>query len=243
MQEYTLQKKGGKILMKKIISILLAVVMCFTMTTVAFAAEEESEDVSKDGIISVLLEAAKIASGLNDEARAALSEELEKLLIEQIAGNNPALQGAAEWLLDKILGLSGADNILDIDKEKAETIADLLMKMYDGDLADAVSNPILKIVISIIPEEVMREAVVWILSDGFGDALQDFIDKYGDGEGTTPPVEEEPEEDFFENLLGTSDILTIFTAAFQALKDIVSEVVDAISVFFNNMETAPEVAA
>ncbi len=229
--------------MKKIISILLAVVMCFSMTTVAFAAEgEENTEVSKDGIISVLLEAAKIASGLNDEARAKMSEELEQLLIGQIAGNNPALQGAAKWILDKVLGLSGADNLLDIDKEQAETIADLLMKMYDGNLADAIDSPILKLVIGLIPEEVMREAVVWILSDGFGDALQDFIDKYGDGEGTTPPVEEEPEEgeDFFENLLGTSDIVTIITAAFQAFKDIFTEVADMISgLFASQPEPAP----
>lgn len=233
--------------MKKIISILLVIVMCFTMSTVAFAAEsqEETEEVSKDGIISVLLEAAKIASGLNDEARAKLSEELEKLLIGQIAGDSAFLQGIAEKVLDKVLGLSGADNLLDIDKAQAETIADLLMKMYDGNLADAIDSPLLKLVIGFIPEEVMREAVVWILSDGFGDALQDFIDKYGDGEGTTPPVEEEPEEEggnFFENLLGTSDVLTIFTAAFQALKDIVSETIDAISALFGS-QTTPEVAA
>ena len=228
--------------MKKIISILLAVVMCFTMTTVAFAAEdqEENTEISKDGIMSVLLEAAKIASDLNDEAREKLSEELEKLLIEQIAGNSPALQGAAEWILDKILGLSGADNILDIDKEKAENIADLLMKMYDGNLADAISNPLLKIVIGLIPKEVMREAVVWILSDGFGDALQDFIGKYGDGE-EAPPVEEEPEEggNFLDNLLGTSDITTIFAAAFQALKDIATEVVDMISGLFGSQPAQP----
>lgn len=228
--------------MKKIISILLAIVMCFTMTTVAFAADsqEETTEVSKDGIMSVLLEAAKIASNLNDEAREKMSEELEKLLIEQIAGNNPALQGAAQWVLDKILGLSGADNLLDIDKNQAEKIADLLMKMYDGNLADAVSNPILKLVIGLIPEDVMREAVVWILSDGFGDALQDFINKYGDGEGeATPPVEEENNGgNILDNFIGESDILVIFTAAFQALKDVFTEVSTMLSGIFGSTVAA-----
>ena len=233
--------------MKKIISILLAIVMCFTMTTVAFAAEEKEEtpEVSKDGIISVLLEAAKIASGLNDEAREKMSEELEKLLIDQIAGDNAFLQGAAEWILDKVLGLSGADNLLDLDKEQAENIADLLMHMYDGNLADAIDSPILKIVISIVPEEFMKEAVVWILSDGFGDALQDFIDKYGDGEdkeeGGEAAKPETPEEEggFNDEVLNNLDPITAVSAIFKAVSDVFAELMDMIAGLFGGATTTP----
>lgn len=214
--------------MKKIISLLLALVMCFTMTTVAFAADEETPEVSEDGIISVLLEAAKIASSLNDEAREKLSEELEKLLIDKIAGDSALLQGAAEWILDKVLGLSGADNLLDLNEEQAEKIAELLMQMYNGNLADAIDNPILKIVIQLIPEEVMKEAVVWILSDGFGNALQDFIDKYEGGEGTTPETPSEDENNS-DDLLETLDIATALAAAFQAIKDVFNEVMAMLS--------------
>ena len=85
--------------MKKIISVLLAIVMCFSMTTVAFAAEEEAPEVSTDSIIAVLLEAAKIASDLNDDARETMSKELEKILVEQIAGDNVFLQQAAQSML------------------------------------------------------------------------------------------------------------------------------------------------
>lgn len=223
--------------MKKIISILLALVMCFTMSTVAFAADEENVEVSKDGIIAVLLEAAKVASNLNDEAREKMSEELEKLLIDQIAGDSAFLQGAAEWILDKVLGLSGADNILDIDKEQAESIADLLMKMYDGNLADAVDSPILKIVINLIPEEVMKEAVVWVLSDGFGDALKDFINKY-EGEGgetETPDTPADKEEEKEEEPI---DVGIALAAAFQAIKDVFNELVEMIKGFLNTQPAA-----
>lgn len=231
--------------MKKIISVLLAIVMCFSMTTVAFAAEEETPEVSKDGIIAVLLEAAKIASDLNDEARKAMSEELEKLLVEQIAGDNIFLQKAAQWILDNALKLSGAENILTLDKEQAEKIAEILTKMYDGEIAEYIDNPIIKLIVGFIPEEVLKEAVVWILSDGFGDALQDFIDKYGDGkEEGKPEVEEKPGNDndsTTSNPLEGMDWGVAITAAIQAVKDVFQLVVDAITSLFGGAEAAPAV--
>ena len=234
--------------MKKIISILLAIVMCFTMTTVAFAAEEEAPAVSEENIIAVLLEAAKIASDLNDEAREKLSEELEKLLIEQIAGDNPILQSAAQWILDKALELSGSDNILSLDKEQAEKIAEMLTKMYDGDIAEYIDNPVIKFIVSFIPEEVFKEAVTWILSDGFGDALQDFIDKYGDGETEEKPeVEGKPENDKNDtetsNPLEGMDWAVAISAAVQALKDVVQMVIDQITAIFGGTQTTPTPAA
>lgn len=231
--------------MKKIISVLLAIVMCFSMTTVAFAAEEETPEVSKDGIIAVLLEAAKIASDLNDEAREAMSKELEKLLVEQIAGDNVFLQKAAQWILDNALKLSGAENILTLDKEQAEKIAEILTKMYDGDIAEYIDNPIIKFIVGFIPEEVLKEAVVWILSDGFGDALQDFIDKYGDGEGENKPeVEEKPDsgnDGATSNPLEGMDWGVAIAAAVQAVKDVFQLVVDAITSLFGGAEAAPAV--
>lgn len=231
--------------MKKIISVLLAIVMCFSVTTVAFAAEEEAPEVSKDGIIAVLLEAAKIASDLNDEAREKMSEELEKLLVEQIAGDNVFLQKAAQWILDNALKLSGAENILTLDKEQAEKIAEILTKMYDGDIAEYIDNPIIKFIVGFIPEEVLKEAVVWILSDGFGDALQDFIDKYGDGESEEKPeVEEKPDsgnDGTTSNPLEGMDWGTAIAAAIQAVKDVFQLVVDAITSIFGGAEAAPAV--
>lgn len=231
--------------MKKIISVLLAVVMCFTMTTVAFAAEEKEPEISKDSIISVLLEAAKIASDLNNEARETLSEELEKILVDQIAGDNIFLQKAAQWILDNALKLSGAENILTLDKEQAEKIAEILTKMYDGDIAEYIDNPIIKIIVGFIPEEVFKEAVVWILSDGFGDTLQDFINKYGDGESTDKPeVEEKPgtdNEGTTSNPLEGMDWGVAIAAAIQAVKDVFQMVVDAITSFFGGAEAAPAV--
>ncbi len=229
--------------MKKVISILLAIVMCFSMTTVAFAAEEEAPEVSKDSIISVLLEAAKIASDLNDEAREAMSEELEKLLVEQIAGDNVFLQKAAQWILDNALKLSGADNILTLDKAQAEKIADVLTKMYDGDIADYIDNPLIKFIVGFIPEEVFKEAVVWILSDGFGDALQDFIDKYGDGETQDKPeVEEKPDGEnngTTSNPLEGMDWGVAIAAAIQAVKDVFQLVIDSITSIFGGAEATP----
>lgn len=230
--------------MKKIISVLLAIVMCFSMTTVAFAAEEEAPEVSKDSIIAVLLEAAKIASDLNDDAREAMSEELEKILVEQIAGDNVFLQQAAQWILDNALKLSGADNLLTLDKAQAEKIAEILTKMYDGDIADYIDNPLVKFIVSFIPEEVFKEAVIWILSDGFGEALQDFINKYGDGEGDVedkPEVEEKPEGDSgnTSNPLDGLDLGVAIAAAVQALKDVVQLVIDSITALFGGAEAAP----
>lgn len=231
--------------MKKIISVLLAIVMCFSVTTVAFAAEEEAPEVSKDGIIAVLLEAAKIASDLNDEAREKMSEELEKILVEQIAGDNVFLQKAAQWILDNALKLSGAENILTLDKEQAEKIAEILTKMYDGDIAEYIDNPIIKFIVGFIPEVVLKEAVVWILSDGFGDALQDFIDKYGDGESEEKPeVEEKPDsgnDGTTSNPLEGMDWGTAIAAAIQAVKDVFQLVVDAITSIFGGAEAAPAV--
>lgn len=229
--------------MKKIISVLLAIVMCFTMTTVAFAADEETPEVSKDGIIAVLLEAAKIASDLNGEAREKLSAELEKILVEQIAGSNPILQKAAQWILDNALKLSGADNLLTLDKEQAEKIAEILTKMYDGNIADYIDNPIIKFIVSFIPEEVMKEAVIWILSDGFGDALQDFIDKYGDGsESSKPDVEEKPDEDKPDssNPLDGMDWGIAAAAAIQAVKDFFTMIVNEITAIFGGVQTTPQ---
>ena len=236
--------------MKKFISVILEIVMCFTMTTVAFAAEEETPEVSKDGIIAVLLEAAKIASDLNSETREVLSQELEKILVDQIAGDSVILQKAAQWILDNALKLSGADNLLTLDKEQAEKLAEILTKMYDGNIADYIDNPIIKIIVSFIPEEVMKEAVVWILSDGFGDALQDFIDKYGDGETEKdePVVEEKPDNSgsILDGFFGGStpdgfDLGVAFAAAIQALKDVVTMVIDQISGIFGGAQTTPTV--
>lgn len=231
--------------MKKIISVLLAIVMCFSMTTVAFAADEETPEVSKDGIIAVLLEAAKIASDLNGEAREKLSAELEKVLVEQIAGDNPILQKAAQWILDNALELSGADNLLTLDKEQAEKLAEVLTKMYDGDIADYIDNPLIKIIVGFIPEEVMKEAVVWILSDGFGDALQDFIDKYGDGESGEgdSEIESKPEDDKTDssNPLDGMDWGVAAAAAIQALKDVVQLVIDQITAIFGGAQATPAV--
>lgn len=237
-RKFHLRKKGGTY-MKKIISVLLAIVMCFTMTTVAFAADEETPEVSKDDIISVLLEAAKIASDLNDEARKKLSEELEKLIIEKIAGDSEFLQGAAEWVLDKVIGLSGADNLLDIDREQAEKIADLLTKMYDGNLADAVDSPILKLVINTIPEEMLKEAVVWILSDGFGDALDEFIKEYGGESGEeTPDAPPAADDGAQDGIFADLDIVTVISAAFKALSDVITELINQISALINTQPAA-----
>ncbi len=227
--------------MKKFISVILAIVMCFSVTTVAFAAEEETPEVSKDGIIAVLLEAAKIASDLNGEAREKLSAELEKILVEQIAGNNPILQKAAQWILDNALKLSGADNLLTLDKEQAEKIAEFLTKMYDGNIADYIDNPIIKIIVNFIPEEIMKEAVIWILSDGFGDALKDFIDKYGDGEGNDGEVESKPEDDKTDssNPLEGMDWGIAVAAAIQAVKDFFSMIVNEISAIFGGAQANP----
>ncbi len=227
--------------MKKFISVILAIVMCFSVTTVAFAAEEETPEVSKDGIIAVLLEAAKIASDLNGEAREKLSAELEKILVEQIAGNNPILQKAAQWILDNALKLSGADNLLTLDKEQAEKIAEFLTKMYDGNIADYIDNPIIKIIVNFIPEEVMKEAVIWILSDGFGDALKDFIDKYGDGEGNDGEVESKPEDDKTDssNPLEGMDWGIAVAAAIQAVKDFFSMIVNEITALFGGAQANP----
>lgn len=236
--------------MKKFISVILAIVMCFTMTTVAFAADEETPEVSKDGIIAVLLEAAKIASDLNSETREILSEELEKVLVQQIAGDSVILQKAAQWILDNALKLSGADNLLTLDKEQAEKLAEILTKMYDGDIADYIDNPFIKIIVSFIPEEVMKEAVVWILSDGFGEALQDFIDKYGDGETgkDEPVVEEKPDNSgsILDGFFGGStpdgfDLGIAAAAAIQALKDVVTMVIDQITAIFGGAQTTPTV--
>lgn len=228
--------------MKKLISILLAIVMCFSITTVAFAAEEETPAVSEENIIAVLLEAAKIASDLNAEAREKLSEEIEKLLIEQIAGDNIFLQQAAQWILDKALELSGSDNILSLDEEQAEKIAEILTKMYDGNIADYIDNPFIKFIVNFIPKDVFKKAVVWLLSDGFGDALQDFIDKYGDGEAEeTPEVESKPEsgnDTTTSNPLEDMDWGVALSAAVQALKDVVQLVVDQITSIFGSTQTA-----
>lgn len=215
--------------MKKIISVLLAVIMCFGMTTVAFAADEEAPEVSKDGIISVLLEAAKIASSLNDEARKALSEQLEKILVDQIAGDSIILKQAAQWIVDKAVELSGNDNLLTLNKEQAERLAEFLTKMYDGNIADYVDSPVIKLIVNLIPKEVLKGAVVWILSDGFGDTLKDFIDKYGDGEGDKEEVPEEPENN---NPLSGFDWLTVFNAVIQALKDFVKTFIEQFSALF-----------
>lgn len=230
--------------MKKIISVFLAIIMCFSLTTVAFAAEEEAPVVSEDSIIAVLLEAAKIASELNAETREKLGEEIEKILVEQIAGDNVFLQKAAQWILDKALELSGSDNILSLDKEQAEKIAEILTKMYDGNIADYIDNPLIKFIVSFIPEEVFKEAVVWLLSDGFGETLQDFIDKYGDGE--KPEVEEKPEEEeekeekpSTDNTLDGFDLGIAAAAAIQALKDVVQMVIDSITALFGGMQTNP----
>lgn len=236
--------------MKKFISVILAIVMCFTMTTVAFAADDETTEVSKDGIIAVLLEAAKIASDLNSETREILSEELEKVLVQQIAGDSVILQKAAQWILDNALKLSGADNLLTLDKEQAEKLAEILTKMYDGNIADYIDNPFIKIIVSFIPEEVMKEAVVWILSDGFGEALQDFIDKYGDGETEKdePVVEEKPDNSgsILDGFFGGStpdgfDLGIAAAAAIQALKDVVTMVIDQITAIFGGAQTNPTV--
>ena len=226
--------------MKKIISILLAIVMSFSLTTVAYAADE-SPEVSQDSITSILLEAAKVASSLNSEAREKLSEEIEKLLIEQIAGDNVILQQAAQWVLDKALALSGSDNILDVDKEQAENIADFLTKVYDGDIADYIDNPLISFIVSFIPEEVFKEAVVWLLSDGLGDTLQDFIDKYGDGEGEGSDVESKPEDstDSSGSLLEGMDWGVAIAAAFQAFSDFFNNIISSITNLFGGTSATP----
>lgn len=231
--------------MKKIISILLAIVMCFTMTTVAFAADEETTEVSKDSIMAVLLEAAQVASDLNSEAREQLGAELEKLLVEQIAGDNAFFQQAAQWIIDQALSLSGSDNILDVNKEQAEKIAEILTKMYDGEISEYIDNPIISFIVSFIPEDVFKEAVVWLLSDGFGDALQDFIDKYGDGEEEKPEVEAKPEEDnsTSSNPLEGIDWAVALSAAVQALKDFVTMLINEITAIFGGVQTNPTPAA
>ncbi len=224
--------------MKKIISILLAIVMCFTMTTVAFAETSTDDvDVTSSDIKAILLELAKIASDLNDEAREAASEELKQLIIEKIAGESTLLQGVAEKVLDAILDLSGTDNLLDIDKDQAEKLADLLTKLYDGNIADAIDSPILKLIVSLIPEEVMKEAVVWILSDGLGDALDEFIENNG-GEVDKPDTDEGDDD----SAIGAGDIAVILTAAWQALKDVVNEVVNLFKTLFET-QVPPETVA
>lgn len=226
--------------MKKIISVLLAIVMCFTMTSVAFAEETKDEtDVSKDSIMAVLLEAAKIASELNDEAREKLSEELKGMIIDEVAGDSAFLGSAAEWIIDKILEASGAENILDINKEQAEKLADLLMKLYDGDIAETIDNPFLKIVVKLIPKEVMKEIVVWFLSDGFGDALKDFIDKYGDGETTEDGKEEVKDEKPTDGGYDSVDIAIALQAFAKAIKDVFNELMETLMGFFGSVGTEP----
>ncbi len=228
--------------MKKIISIFLAIAMCFTMTTVAFAEDGADETaVSKDSIVSVLLEAAKIASELNDEAREKLGEELEKILVEQIAGDSVILQKAAQWIIDKALEISGSDNILTLDKAQAEKIAEILTKMYDGEIDEYIDNPIIKFIVKFIPEEFFKEAVVWILSDGLGDTLKDFINKYGDGE-TYPEEDDEPAEETPSNPLEGIDWAVAIQAAVQALKDVVAEVINQISALISGAQANPEPA-
>ena len=225
--------------MKKIISILLAIVMCFGMTTVAFAADETPE-ISTDSITSILLEAAKVASSLNDSTREALGEEIEKLLVEQIAGDNVILQQAAQWVLDKALALSGSDNILDVNKDQAETIAEFLSKVYDGNIADYIDNPLISFIVSFIPEEVFKEAVVWLLSDGLGDTLQDFINKYGDGEGTqTKPEEDKKEEGTILDTLGSTDWGVVLSAATKAISDFFSLLMETITSLFGGAQATP----
>ncbi len=226
--------------MKKIISILLAVVMCFTMTTVALAADETPE-VSEDSITSILLEAVKVASSLNSEAREKLGEEIEKLLVEQIAGDNPVLQQAAQWVLDKALEISGTDNILTLDKDQAEKIAEFLTKVYDGDIAEYIDNPIISLIVSFVPEEVFKEAVVWLLSDGLGDTLQDFIDKYGDGESGDSEVQGKPEEDkpSASNPLEGMDWGVAIEAAIQAVRDFFDLIIKTITDLFSGFTSNP----
>lgn len=220
--------------MKKIISILLAIVMCFSLTTVAFAADEAPE-VSQDSITSILLEAAKVASTLNSETREKLGEEIEKLLIKEIAGDNPVLQQGAQWIIDTALTLSGSDNILDVDKAQAEKIAEFLTKVYDGDIAEYIDNPLISMIVSLVPEEVFKEAVVWLLSDGLGDTLQDFIDKYGDGENSD--VESKPEENkpSTNNPLEGMDWGVAFAAAIQAIRDFFDLLIKSITDFFSGL--------
>lgn len=229
--------------MKKIISILLVIVTCFTMTTVAFAASE-TPDISEDSITSILLEAVKIASGLNEDVREQLGEEIEKLLVEQIAGNNPVLQQGAQWLIDTALTLSGSDNILDVDKEQAEKIAEFLTKVYDGDIAEYIDNPIISMVISFVPKEVFQEAIVWLLSDGLGDTLQDFIDNYGDGSNVgSKPESGKDEKPSTTNPFEGMDWATAIGAAIQAVKDFFELLIKTITDLFNSIQTTPSPAA
>ncbi len=220
--------------MKKIISILLAIVMCFSITTVAFAAGETPE-ISEGSITSILLEAAKVASTLNDETREKLGEEIEKLLVEQIAGDNPVLQQGAQWVIDTALTISGSDNILDIDKAQAEKIAEFLTKVYDGDVAEYIDNPVISIVVSLVPEEVFKKAVVWLLSDGLGDTLQDFIDKNGDGSETQKPEEKPEEKPSTNNPLEGMDWGVAFAAAMQAIRDFFDLLIKSITDFFSGL--------
>lgn len=220
--------------MKKIISVLLAAIMCFSTATVCFAAEDETTEVSKDSITEVLLEAAKIAANLNDELRKKLSDELEGLIIEQIVGDNPILQKAVKKILDKAIEISGADNILTLSKEQAEKIAEFLTKMYDGNISDYIDSPFVKLIVSFIPEEVFKEAVIWILSDGFGDAIKDFINKYGDGESAETPSEPEQGSDSGSSI----DWGTVLSAAYQALVDVVKSIISEISGVINPQPAA-----
>ncbi len=230
--------------MKKIISILLATIMCFGMCTVAFAAEETTppaatEDttdvtVNSDSIMNALLEAAKLASSLNDSAREKLSEEIQQAIVNKIAGDNPLLQGAADWIIDTILGLSGSDNLLDIDKNQAENIADLLILLYEGNLANATDNVFLKFVLSLLPEEATKAAVVWILSDGFGDSLDEFIEKYEKDESDAP-AEDNPAEDT-ESGFNLESIIKIFT-------DIINKMVEIFNSLLGSLQTQPEATA
>ncbi len=220
--------------MKKIISVLLAVVMCFSSAAVCFAAEDETTEISKDSITEVLLEAAKIAGNLNDELRKKLSDELENLIVEQIVGDNVFLQKAVKKVLDKAIEISGADNILTLSKEQAEKIAEFLTKMYDGNIADYIDSPIVKFIVSFIPEEVFKEAVVWILSDGFGDAIKDFINKYGDSESAETPSKPDDNTDGETSI----DWTTVISAAYQALVDVVKNIIAEISGIINPQPAA-----
>ena len=232
---HTTNKKGGTKTMKKLISILLAVVMCFTMTTVAFAADENPE-VSEDSITSILLEAVKVASGLNDEVREQLGEEIEKLLIEQIAGSNPVLQQAAQWVLDKALEISGTDNILTLNKDQAEQIAEFLTKVYDGDIAEYIDNPVISLVVSLVPKEIFKEVVVWLLSDGLGDTLEDFIDQNGGGSGVEgKPDSGKDEQPDTTNPFEGMDWAVAISAAFQAVRDFFDLLIKSISDFFSGL--------
>ncbi len=209
--------------MKKIISLLLVTVMLFSTFTVAFSVQSFAADTgsttaeSKDDITKMLLELAKIANGLNDSAREKFSEELKELLVEKLTGGSTVAKPVAEWIVNQALKLSGADNLLTLNKSQAEKIADFLSKLYAGKIADYVQNPVLQVVLKLVPEDFYKEAIVWILSDGLGTALKDFIKNNG---GTVDDKKESKSDE-------------IFSAIIKAVKDIVNEVKTKIIEFFS----------